>query len=210
MLALLLISTLVRAGTEDNLVRMTKDGYLFNPITNTPIKTKISVLDREVINKIKLTKKESYFNEIFELSQAAIYVPNEEPLESDKALNGTVLFIFKGWDDKDLKSWIRAAVPFKDGKPNGKVFAYHPSGNIEIEVNYSNGKRGGLMKTQDDDGNLLREIVYDKGSVLSRIKYYKSGALNEHLLFDNGKLSSVKLYTEDGTIKYEKNYNETK
>ena len=205
-LALFLISTLVNAGTEDDLDRIIKDGYLLNPITNLPIKTRVTVLDREVVNKIKLTKRKSYFNEIFDLSQIAIYVPNEEPLESDKALNGTVLFVFKGWDDKKLKAWIRAAVPFKNDKPNGKVFTYHPNRNVEIEINYSNGKRSGLMKIQGNDGKLEREITYDKGVVLSRIKYYKSGALNEHLLFDNGKLSAVKVYTEDGAFKYKKNY----
>ncbi len=205
-LALFLISTLVNAGTEDDLDRMTKDGYLLNPITSLPIKTRVIVLDREVVNKIKLTKKKSYFNEIFDLSRKAIYVPNETGLKDDKVLNGVVLFIFKGWVGEDLKAWIRAAVPFKNNKPDDKVFSYHPNGNVEMEINYSNGKRSGLMKDQGNDGKLLMEITYDKGVMLSRIKYYKSGALNEHLLFDNGKLSAVKFYTEDGAIKYEKNY----
>jgi hypothetical protein len=59
-LALFLISALVSAGTEDDLDRMTKDGYLLNPITSLPIKTRVTVLDREVVNKIKLTKKKSF------------------------------------------------------------------------------------------------------------------------------------------------------
>ena len=205
-LILLLTSSLARAWTSEDLAGVMRDGYLINPITNTPIKTKVATLTKKTVDKIKLTKLDSYFNEVFELSQQAIYAPTGGVFKKDKPLNGVVLFMFKGWVGEDLKAWIRVAMPFKNDIPDEKVFFYHPSGNVEIEMKFLNGQIDGVMKFQDDDGNRTKESVYDNGTILSSIKYYKSGAINERLVFNNGSLSSVKLYNKDGSIKYENNY----
>jgi len=80
-------------------------------------------------------------------------------------------------------------IPFVEGKVNGVVKVYYPSGTLWRSTPYSNGKEHGVMRIYHERGWLMTERAYDDGLLhgVSR-QFFESGSVKRVAEFDRGKL----------------------
>lgn len=93
---------------------------------------------------------------------------------------------------------------------NGKVNEYFEDGTLKEEVNYKDGKKHGVQKTFNRDGELRKTVSFNNGYLHGRSEsYYSDGSLRvvanykndlKHGLFEwffeNGELESFKNYKD--------------
>jgi len=80
---------------------------------------------------------------------------------------------------------------------------YYPSGKIETESFYANGKLNGLIKTYFEDGTIRTEIYYKNGELDGLAKeYYGNGQVFIQESYKNGELDGESLnFYKDGSLK---------
>ncbi|MBZ0199392.1 MAG: hypothetical protein K8H86_05965 [Ignavibacteriaceae bacterium] len=108
---------------------------------------------------------------------------------------------------------------------------YYPSGSVESQTIYVDGKRDGLQKFFYEDGTLASQILfvddfkqgefkawfhsgtlklvanYRDGKLQGEsTQYYEGGKMRLKERYDNGELIYQKKYTTDGKVEYEDNY----
>lgn len=94
-----------------------------------------------------------------------------------------------------------------NGNINGIVKKHRGSGHIE-EINYENGKRNGVSRTYDKNGNLVMEWEFKNDLRHGWNKsYYANGQLKMERLFQNDRLNGIsKHYSPKGQLEEEINY----
>ena len=102
---------------------------------------------------------------------------------------------------------IKSRMPLVKGVRNGKANSYHPDGSIRAETYYVNGKINGVSKGWYDSGILRGEEAIKNGVRHGyRKSYYESGAKKEVVLYEDGNPIDIRMYNEDGTVFYSKDY----
>ena len=202
-LLLSLLLSISLSGIANALSVTLKDGKIIDSSTQKPYKGASKFLTEDFIASLEKQPK-GYLGKIFKVTRK-LYIPNNH-LDSKVELNGTVVLIFKGWVGKTLKQFVRATVEFKNNVLNGKTIIYHPSGIVEADRTYVNGKIDGVSKIWYENGALWLEHTSRNGVRHGTREFYKSGKLRANVKFENGEPVVIMEYNEDGTIEYEKDY----
>jgi antitoxin component YwqK of YwqJK toxin-antitoxin module len=129
---------------------------------------------------------------------------------------------------------IQSVVPFKKGKQDGTGYEYDTDGKIITVIQYQGGitlevekinrkdalgRKEGLWKEFDEEGNVIKEMFYNADSLNGFVKTYnRKGNLTSIKKYNNGKLLEkapeirnvevVRNTYEDGTLEYEGVYDE--
>jgi len=83
---------------------------------------------------------------------------------------------------------------YANGKLNGKSITYYENGNLKYEENYKNSKLDGLIKTYFEDGTIRTEIYYKNGELDGLAKeYYGNGQVFIQESYKNGELDGESL-----------------
>jgi uncharacterized protein len=93
----------------------------------------------------------------------------------------------------------------------GTAYVYFPDGKIQQTYTFSNGKKEGLSKEYDKDGNIITLLEYNKDFLVSRerinrtdSKGLKQGDWKE--FYPNGGIKSERSYKDDLLYGYYKEY----
>jgi antitoxin component YwqK of YwqJK toxin-antitoxin module len=91
---------------------------------------------------------------------------------------------------------------------DGPYLEYHESGEIKIVGEYKNGRRSGLWSSWYTNGELQSELNYSDGLENGEYKvFYQNGNLKIKGFYKNGKESTEWLFFDsDGKITARKNY----
>ena len=97
--------------------------------------------------------------------------------------------------------------------PDGKIRFFDESKGTYGEEYYRDGKKSGIVRTYYNDGRLNSEAEYDKGKLITKKEYYKSGIVRFTVDYtdapykrDEVEVGVGKVYFPDGTLKYEWNF----
>lgn len=85
---------------------------------------------------------------------------------------------------------------------NGVLKSYYSSGELKLEVPYTNGKKNGVERIYRKSGQLIQETPYtnDKKDGIEKW-YYKSGQLMAEMPYTNGKkVNDGKRYNKSGEL----------
>jgi uncharacterized protein len=109
-----------------------------------------------------------------------------------------------GWNYKYKKDpakgiYIWSKELFAGDKKEGTAVIYFPNGNVQQTIRYDNGKKEGLSKEFDIDGNVISLLEYNKDYLVSRERINR---LDSRGL----KQGEWKEFYPDGTIKSEKTF----
>ena len=82
------------------------------------------------------------------------------------------LVIYNGGEENGIVRYYRIKDesleeerPYTDGKINGMVKGYYPSGELFLEDPYSNGQREGMEKTYYENGKIISETSFYNGFI---------------------------------------------
>ncbi len=91
---------------------------------------------------------------------------------------------------------------------NGIVKKYYPSGKVELEQIYKNGKLDGKVKGYYEDGHFKSEVNFQNGKVNGPYKnYYEDGTLQSDGQYKDNKMVGVQsTYYPNGKLKTEETY----
>ena len=92
---------------------------------------------------------------------------------------------------------------YANGKLNGKSITYYENGNLKYEENYKNSKLDGLIKTYFEDGTIRTEIYYKNGELDGpATEYYENGQVYIQENYKDGELDGESFnFNEDGSLK---------
>jgi antitoxin component YwqK of YwqJK toxin-antitoxin module len=100
---------------------------------------------------------------------------------------------------------------FAGDKKEGTAYVYFPNHKFQQTIPYNNGKRAGLSKEYDKDGNVITLLEYNNDFLISREKInrtdnngLKQGEWKE--FYPNGNIKSEKSYRDDLLHGYLKEY----
>jgi antitoxin component YwqK of YwqJK toxin-antitoxin module len=100
---------------------------------------------------------------------------------------------------------------FAGDKKEGKAYIYYPDHKIRQVITYNRGKKEGLSKEYDEEGNVITLLEYNNDFLVSREKInrtdnngLKQGDWKE--FYDNGNLKTEKTYKDDLLHGYYKEY----
>ena len=103
---------------------------------------------------------------------------------------------------------------YTKGRPDGRRTEWYVSGQKKFEGLFVNGKEDGKHIWWNTSGNKERETVYKNSTKLEHKKYYRSGNLKLHELFDEGNpryFTFIKKYFDaPDMLEEEKNFLENK
>lgn len=129
--------------------------------------------------------------------------------------NGKLYEVIEWKDDEkngryikyDSEGRIEEYIEYKNGTVDG-VYKEFYKGQILLDENYKNGKRDGIVKKYHYNGNIKKEIMYDKGKCLWDKSYSEEGKLKIYNIYDE-KYSEVKIrkvYNENEKLVKEVEY----
>ncbi len=96
---------------------------------------------------------------------------------------------------------LRKEFYYKDGRKEGEGRAYYADKKIAAAESYRNGVLHGLRTSYYSKGNRRSQTLFEKGSSVSRKKYYPNGLLWIHESFDHGQdEKTARFYYETGEI----------
>ena len=101
-----------------------------------------------------------------------------------------------------------AYVPNETEPYTGNVTEYYPSGQLDTEISYVDGKQNGLNRAWYDNGQLKAEFtaIDGKQSGLAR-GWYENGQLKGEATVINGKQNGLaRTWYENGQLEGETNY----
>lgn len=97
---------------------------------------------------------------------------------------------------------IQSETLYKDGKMHGVRKLYYANGKLQSESYYKTGKMEGTVKLYYPSGKLKSEIPLKNGEVDGiRKSYYASSNLCLEIAYKNGQAISGFIYTENGKKK---------
>jgi len=124
----------------------------------------------------------------------------ENDLVLDKEAKEPITGIFK---EKQFDSdAIRLMIPYKNGKEDGVLKSYYPSGELNSEMPYENGGKEGIQKDYYKSGKLKTTTTYKSNMLNGTQKwYYESKQLKAEYTFkDDIGVGIVKAYYENGKL----------
>lgn len=87
---------------------------------------------------------------------------------------------------------------WREGRREGALREYFPSGKLKHEQFYVNDRAEGVVKSWYPDGTLILEGVYTGGEMDGEWKYYtKEGKLKRRVVFDAGKMVEEEILIKD-------------
>jgi uncharacterized protein len=118
-------------------------------------------------------------------------------------------FKYKKDPSKGLYIWSKEL--FAGDKKEGTAYLYFPDGKIQQTFSYEEGKKEGLSKEFDKDGNVITLYEYNNDFLISRQKInrvdskgLKQGDWKD--FYPNGKLKTEKTFIDDQLHGYYKEY----
>lgn len=100
---------------------------------------------------------------------------------------------------------------FAGDKKEGTAYVYYPDGKIQQTITYNSGKKEGLSKEYDREGNIITLLEYNNDFLVSREKInrtdtkgLKQGEWKE--FYPNGNIKSEKTFRDDLLHGYYKEY----
>jgi len=116
---------------------------------------------------------------------------------------------YKKDPSKGLYLWTKEL--FAGDKKEGTAFMYFPNGKIQQSIAYNSGKKEGLSKEYDKEGNIITLLEYNNDFLVSRErinrsdnKGLKQGDWKE--FYPNGAIKSEKSFKDDLLHGYYKEY----
>jgi antitoxin component YwqK of YwqJK toxin-antitoxin module len=108
-----------------------------------------------------------------------------------------------------LYVWSREL--FAGDRKEGTGFIYFPDGKVQQAISYNSGKKEGLSKEFDENGNIVVLLEYNNDFLISREKINRSDSkgLKQGLwidFFPNGTKKCEKTYKDDQLYGYYKEY----
>ncbi len=120
-------------------------------------------------------------------------------------------YYYKYKKDISAGSYIWSKELYAGGRKEGTGYFYFPDGKIQQTISYNAGKREGLSKEYDKDGNVITLMEYSNDFLVSRVKInridpngLKQGQWME--FYPNGSKKSEKTYRDDQLHGYYKEY----
>ncbi len=108
-------------------------------------------------------------------------------------------------------SYVYSKELFAGDKKEGTAYIYFPDGKIQQTITWNSGKKEGLSKEYDKDGNLITLLEYNNDFLVSRerinrldSKGLKQGEWKE--FYPNGRIKTEKTYVDDNLHGYYKEY----
>jgi uncharacterized protein len=100
---------------------------------------------------------------------------------------------------------------FAGDRKEGTAFIYFPDGKVQQTISYNNGKKAGLSKEFDKNGNVIMLMEYNNDFLVSREKINRSDGkgLKQGMwidFFPNGNKKCEKNYKDDLLYGYYKEY----
>jgi len=118
---------------------------------------------------------------------------------------------YKYKKDPSIGVYIWSRELFAGDKKEGTAFIYFPDGKIQQTFSYNSGKKEGLSKEFDKEGNIITLLEYNNDFLVSRErinrldnKGLKQGDWKE--FYPNGGIKSEKTYKDDLMHGYYKEY----
>jgi antitoxin component YwqK of YwqJK toxin-antitoxin module len=109
--------------------------------------------------------------------------------------------------------YIYSSELFVGDRKEGTSYLYFPDGKVQQTILYSEGRRNGLSKEYDQEGNILTLLEYRNDILLNReqvnrtdVRGLKQGEWKE--FYPNGNIKSEKTYKDDLLHGYYKEYDE--
>ncbi|MDQ3191616.1 MAG: toxin-antitoxin system YwqK family antitoxin [Bacteroidota bacterium] len=120
-------------------------------------------------------------------------------------------------DNKKIGSWkkyfpsgnVQNEITYKNGRPNGYYINYYDNGKIEEEGTWVNNKPVGQFKRYHENGVISQEFNFNTKGDREGVQkyYYENGKVMIEGEWANGQESGVlKEYYENGDIRAEKNF----
>lgn len=102
---------------------------------------------------------------------------------------------------------------FAGDRKEGVATVFFPDGKVKETIMYSDGKKEGLAKEYDENGNIISLMEYHNDFLVSRerINRYDSKMLRQgpwKAFYDNGRIKSESSYIDDMMHGYYKEYDE--
>lgn len=138
-----------------------------------------------------------------------------------------ILFLSACGREKEIEYYENGTVKTEaeingDDKLNGKFIAYYPDGQIEAQMNYTEGKIDGIYKTYYKDGTIRNLYHYKKGQKDGVFKiFYPNGDLKiigryykdepdslGYEYFDDGEIQRIYKYNK-GKLEYLKGFDKS-
>lgn len=120
-------------------------------------------------------------------------------------------YYYKYKKDPSNGVYIYSKELFAGDKKEGTAFFYFPDGKIQQTIAWNSGKKEGLSKEYDKDGNLITLLEYNNDFLVSRerinrldSKGLKQGEWKE--FYPNGRIKTEKTYVDDNLHGYYKEY----
>lgn len=112
-------------------------------------------------------------------------------------LHGEQRIYFRGTDR------LESAEEYADSKRHGRFVTYRENPYVVYsEGNYVNDKLHGAYKTYDQNGELWREQIYKEGQVICEKNYEKGRVRSVRLIDERGSLVNVEQYNSSGQRTY--------
>lgn len=81
------------------------------------------------------------------------------------------------------------------------VRSYYPSGRVEVDAEYRNGRREGLTREYYPDGRLRAEIPFHNGREDGTANFYfTSGVLRQKIRYDRSRVEWQIFYDQQGRV----------
>ena len=116
---------------------------------------------------------------------------------------------YKKEPGKGVYVWSREL--FAGDRKEGTAYFYYPDGKIQQTITYNDGKKEGLSKEFDKDGNLITLLEYNNDFLISRERInrvdnqgLKQGEWKE--LYPNGSIRAERTFRDDLMHGYYKEY----
>lgn len=120
-------------------------------------------------------------------------------------------YYYKYKKDPSKGVYIYSKELFAGDKKEGTAYTYFPDGKIQQTITWNTGKKEGLSKEYDKEGNLITLLEYNNDFLVSRerinrldSKGLKQGEWKE--FYPNGRIKTEKTYVDDNLHGYYKEY----
>lgn len=120
-------------------------------------------------------------------------------------------YYYKYKKDPSRGVYISSKELYAGDKKEGTEFFYFPDGKIQQTIGWNSGKKEGLSKEYDKDGNLITLLEYNNDYLVSRerinrldSKGLKQGEWKE--FYPNGRIKIEKTFVDDNLHGYYKEY----
>jgi len=197
---------------ENNRI-MSKKGYYPSGALHsvTPyLNDKKNGIYKEYSEKGEVVKEIPYLNDKHHGEEIQYYREGKyEGCRNVKKWEEGVVTSYRGYYPSG-KLWFY--IPYVEGECKGIGRYYSEEGKILSEFYYTTkGIFSGIQKTYHSNGNTKYELLWEKGSMVRKKKYYPSGRLKWVVPYDDKKRSGImKIYDEEGKLIEEQSYKDDK